>query len=228
MFNKNDFLTNYQKLQERIHNASIKCNRNPLDIRVVVVTKTHELQTIQSIIDLGIKDIGENRVQEIERKIPFLKGDFETHMIGHLQTNKVNKVVPLVNWIHSLDSLRVIQKTENAAIACGKSINALIEVKTTKEETKSGCKVEEVTELAEAISKTKCLKFCGLMTIGPLSTNEKEVRKSFIMLRKLSERCKHLASKIELSMGMSSDFEWAIEEGATIIRIGTLLLGERK
>jgi PLP dependent protein len=217
----------FDVLRTRVARVCDSCGRNPGDVRIIVVTKTHPVETAQMVIECGIKDIGENRVQEIERKAPHLTGEFEMHLIGHLQTNKVNKAVPLVQWIQSIDSARLVQKIESAEGSEGKKIKALVQVNTSNEETKSGCSEAECLDLAERVAKSSRLEFCGLMTMGPLDASEKDVRKSFSNLRMLSEQCRRLAPVVELSMGMSSDFEWAVAEGATMIRIGTLLLGER-
>lgn len=218
--------SNYTLLRERIEKACRKSNRNPEDVRLIVVTKTHPVETVQAVIDLGVKDIGENRVQEIERKKPFLQGDFSVHMIGRLQTNKVAKVAPLVDWIQSIDSVRLVDKIETVAV--GKKIKALVEVNTSGEPSKSGCTSEECLELCERVNASMGLEFRGLMTIGPLTGTEGDVRKSFEKLRVLGEGCRHFSSHVELSMGMSSDFEWAICEGSTMVRIGSLLLGNRE
>jgi pyridoxal phosphate enzyme (YggS family) len=222
------FLSRYQSLQDRIATACAKSGRSPSDIRVIVVTKTHPVDTVQAVIDCGIRDIGENRVQEIEQKAPLVTGSFEMHLIGHLQSNKVNKVVPLVQWIQSIDSVRIAEKIGNTEAGLQKKIKALVQVKTADEATKSGCAPEECFALAEYVAKNPGLEFCGLMTIGPLDASESDTRKSFAALRMCAEKCRHLAPRIELSMGMSSDFEWAIEEGATMIRVGTMLLGQRE
>jgi hypothetical protein len=224
-------LSRFESLRERIARACNACGRSPEDVRIIVVTKMHPPETVQLVIDAGIRDIGENRVQEIEQKSPLLKGSFEMHLIGHLQTNKVNKVVPLVNWIQSVDSMRLIEKIEAAAALAQKKIKVLVQVKTSNEETKSGCAEAECLDLAARVAAGASLEFRGLMTIGPLAAPEAEMRNAFSALRRLSEQCGRLvpvsASRIELSMGMSSDFEWAIAEGSTMIRVGTLLLGER-
>jgi PLP dependent protein len=222
-------ISRYENLKARVAKACEACGRRPDDVRIIVVTKTHSVETLQQVIDAGLKDIGENRVQEIEQKVPLLKGAYEMHLIGHLQTNKVNKVVPLVHWIQSVDSVRLAEKIESAAVGMQKRIKALVQVNTSNEATKSGCDESECVELAERVSQSRNLEFCGLMTIGPLDASEADTRKAFSDLRKLSEQCRHLASasRIHLSMGMSSDFEWAIAEGSTMIRVGTLLLGER-
>lgn len=217
---------NYNVLKERIEKACQRSNRKFEDVRLIVVTKTHPIEIAQAVIDLGIKDIGENRVQEIEQKRPFLHGDFSMHMIGHLQTNKAAKVLPLVDWIQSIDSVRLVDKIENAN--AGKKIPALVEANTSGELSKSGCAPEECLALCERVKASGALEFKGLMTVGPLNGTEGEIRKSFEKLRVLGEDCRHFSSHVELSMGMSSDFEWAIEEGSTMVRIGSLMLGNRK
>ncbi len=223
-----EFSSRYRAFGDRVSAACAKCGRNPSDVRIVVVTKTHPVETVQAVVDAGVRDIGENRVQEIEAKVPHLSGSFDMHLIGHLQTNKVSKVVPLVSWIQSVDSVRLADKVNATAISCQKRIKVLIQVKTSPEETKSGCLPEECLELASRAAACSNLDFRGLMTIGPLDAGEAATRASFASLRSLSEQCRPLCDKPELSMGMSSDFEWAIEEGATIIRVGTVLLGNRE
>ena len=221
-----DLQRNYNVFKERIEKACQRSNRKPEDVRLIVVTKTHPVEVAQVVVDVGLKDLGENRVQEIERKRPLLRGDFSMHMIGHLQTNKAAKVLPLVDWIHSIDSIRLVDKIDN--VGTKNKIPALVEVNTSGEASKSGCAPEECIALCERINASSVLEFRGLMTIGPLDGTESEVRKSFEKLRVLGEKCRHFSPHPELSMGMSSDFEWAIEEGSTMVRIGSLLLGNRE
>lgn len=214
-------------LQERIERACRKAGRPKDSVRLVAVTKTHPAETIQALIDLGIKDIGENRVQEIEEKFSGrLKGDFSLHLVGHLQTNKVGRVLPFVNWIQSVDREKLVSRIEFCRTGTSK-LKALVEVNTSGEASKSGCTPQECRALCERVCRSSALEFCGLMTVGPLSGGEREVRESFSVLRRLGETCRDLAPGLELSMGMSGDFEWAIEEGSTMIRVGTVLLGNR-
>jgi pyridoxal phosphate enzyme (YggS family) len=224
---KNLFIARYKELKERIEKACISCGRNSSNVRVIVVTKTHSFNVLQDVIDCGITDIGENRVQEIEQKIPLLNGDFNAHLIGHLQTNKVNKVVPLVHWIQSVDSMRLAEKINAAAVLYHKTIKVLVQVNTSNEESKSGCNAADAQNIAAYVSGLPALLFSGFMTIGPLGNSETETRKSFKLLRDISLTCSTYCRNIELSMGMSLDFEWAIQEGATMIRVGSLLLGDR-
>jgi hypothetical protein len=217
-----------KRLKKRIAGACRRSKRLEDSVRIIVVTKTHSVETAQSVIDAGIKDIAENKVQELAAKAPLLKGAKELHMVGHLQSNKISKVVPLVDWIQSVDSEKLIDKINKQCEDRNKSMNVLIQVNTSGEESKSGCKTEEAYKLCEKASASPNIKYRGLMTIGPLEGGEKETRESFEILRRLGEKTACLCeSRPELSMGMSDDFEWAIEEGATMIRIGSLLLGKR-
>jgi pyridoxal phosphate enzyme (YggS family) len=220
---------NYELLKGRIEKACQKSSRKPEDIRIVAITKTHPAETVQALIDLGIRDIGENRVQEIEQKAPFLKGEFSMHMVGHLQTNKVSKVLPLVAWIQSIDSLKLVDKINSLGEKAGIKIKVLVEVNTSGESAKTGCRPQDCRALCEYVSASKVMELSGLMTVGPLTGGEPETRKSFGLLTKLAEQCRHVpvSKKMVISMGMSADFEWAIEEGSTMIRVGSLLLGNR-
>jgi pyridoxal phosphate enzyme (YggS family) len=213
-------------IEDQIDQACRVSGRTRGSVRLIAVTKNHDIPIIQELINLGIRDIGENRVQEIVTKAPFLHGEFELHMIGHLQTNKVSTVLPHVNWLQSIDRTRLIERIENCYNKPHK-LNVLVEVNTSGEESKSGCSIEEFRHLCERVSASPVLQLKGLMTIGPLGGTEKEVRKSFILLRSLSEKIYDLCPQVELSMGMSGDFVWAIEEGATMVRIGTALVGGR-
>jgi pyridoxal phosphate enzyme (YggS family) len=214
-----------ESIRHQIEKACERSSRTVESVRLIAVTKTHPVETLQQLIDLGIKDLGENRVNEIEAKVPLLKGDFTMHLIGQLQTNKVARVLPHIDWIQSVDRERLINRIEQ--FQNGSKIKALVEVNTSGESSKSGCIPEMCREICERVVASPALEFCGLMTIGPLSSDELLVRNAFSLLRRLGEQCKDLTEKIELSMGMSSDFEWAISEGSTMVRIGSLLLGRR-
>ncbi|MBD3344314.1 MAG: YggS family pyridoxal phosphate-dependent enzyme [Chitinivibrionales bacterium] len=223
----NQMNENYDHLQTRIAAACKRVDRSPDSVRLIVVTKTHPVETVQSVIDLGITDIGENRVQEIVHKEPHLTGEYTLHMVGHLQTNKVNKVLPHIRWIHSIDREKLVNAIESAQKESSETINALVQVNTSGESSKYGCSPDKCLGLCERVCASGALQFRGLMTIGPLGGGEAGARKSFEMLRNLGEKCRGLTNSLELSMGMSDDFEWAIEEGATMIRVGSLLLGRR-
>jgi pyridoxal phosphate enzyme (YggS family) len=228
MFDNDDFQKNLLSMQERIKNACSRSGKNPDSVRIIAVTKNHPSETAQAVIDAGIADIGENRVQEILQKTPQLHGIRCIHMIGHLQSNKVIKVVPLVDWIQSVDSVHLLEKIESACRLLNKKINVLVQVNTSGEQTKSGCKIDDARQLCERCASSDAVVFNGMMTIGPLGAVESSIRHSFTTLRRLGEQCSDFTEKMELSMGMSDDFEWAIEEGATMVRIGSLLLGRRQ
>lgn len=213
-------------ISEKIDFACKKANRDRSAVRLIAVTKTHPVETIQALIDLGVKDIGENRVGEIIEKAPFLHGDYTLHMIGHLQTNKVTPILPYIKWIQSIDRERLVSRMEYLYSGTEK-IKVLIEVNTSGEQSKSGCTPEECRALCERVLQSNSLELHGFMTIGPLGSNEIATRRAFSLLRDISEKNSDLVKIPELSMGMSGDFEWAIGEGSTMIRIGTLLLGGR-
>jgi len=222
-----DLAQRYNGIMERMAAACLKSGRPAGSVRLIAVTKTHPVETIQATIDLGIRDIGENRVQEIEEKAPRLRGDVALHLVGHLQTNKVARVLPHVRWIQSIDSERLVWFINEKGKSLSRTWNALVEVNTSGEAAKSGCGPDACVALCDMVAQSPVMRFCGLMTIGPLGGNEAAVRRSFAQLRELGEKVRHAATHLELSMGMSADFEWAIEEGATMVRIGTVLFGER-
>lgn len=217
---------NLAEVNKRIASAAKRSGRDIGQIRLIAVTKNHPVETVQTLIELGVKEFGESRSKEIEQKFPQLHGEFSIHMIGHLQTNKVTHVLPFVKWIQSVDRMNLIERIEKLHTGSHK-IKALVEVNTSGDLNKSGCSAHECRALCERVTQSKALEFCGLMTIGPLGADEKKTRESFMMLRELGRTCNDLVEKVELSMGMSLDFEWAIEEGSTMVRIGTLLVGER-
>lgn len=220
-------------LQQRIAHASRVANRAGNSVRLIAVTKNHGVETLQTLIDLGVRDLGENRAQEIEAKFPHLTGEFTMHMIGHLQTNKVKKVWPFTHWIQSIDREKLILKLNEIGKEPQGFVhkkNVLVEVNTSGEASKSGCAPEDCARLCEAVMQSPVLALRGLMTVGPLCDDERKVRAAFSQLRELSQKCCVETCGIaapELSMGMSGDFEWAIAEGATMIRIGTTLVGSR-
>jgi hypothetical protein len=215
-------------VRSRIDAACARSGRSGRAVRLIVVTKTHPAETVQAVIDAGAAHIGENRVQEIMAKAPLLHGTRVIHMIGHLQTNKVSNVVGLVDWIQSVDSERLLEKIEQHCRQLDKRINVCIQVNTSGEQSKSGCAPEETERLWERAASAGVVGLRGLMTIGPLSMEEAPTRKAFALLRALAAKCTVPGGgDCELSMGMSGDFEWAVEEGATMVRIGSSIIGER-
>jgi pyridoxal phosphate enzyme (YggS family) len=226
MIANNDLIDRIERLQEEIRTACIRAGRSPESVRLIAVTKTHPAGVVQQVIDAGIGDIGENRVQEILDKVPLLHGRFGMHLIGHLQSNKVAKIVAVVDWIHSVDSEKIFRKIEQCCQASQRRLNLLVQVNTSAEASKSGCDPKQAVELCRIVAASSVARFAGLMTIGPLQGGESETRKSFSVLRDLAGQCPNSGS-LELSMGMSADFHWAIQEGATMVRVGSLLLGAR-
>ncbi len=224
---------NIEIIREKINIAATKANRNPNDIKLLAVTKTRSIETIEEALSNNIEFIGENKVQEAEDKIPHLKEKFkEFHFIGHLQSNKINKLMKLKpTLIHSIDKYSTANKLNNYLIQNSLTQDVLIEVNTSGEESKFGITPDETLSFIKSINKLENVKVKGLMTVGIFTSNEKLVRDCFINLRKLFIEIK--AAEIPnvemkyLSMGMTNDFEIAIEEGANIIRIGTAIFGAR-
>ncbi|MCR4416326.1 MAG: YggS family pyridoxal phosphate-dependent enzyme [Ignavibacteria bacterium] len=222
---------NIEQVLERIEKAALKCGRKPQEIKLIAVTKTVDAETINLAFDFGIKDFGENRVQELLKKFDKVNPSASFHMIGHLQTNKVKYLIDKVKSIHSIDSLKLAQEVNKRFGEKQKSIEALIQIHTAKEETKFGLNPEELENFLNEAKNLKNIRFIGLMTIGTLTNDETEIRRCFSLLRNLRDTYSHFQSDNidlrELSMGMTSDFEIAIEEGSTIVRIGTAIFGER-
>ena len=221
---------NLKTIQERIEKSKQSKNQN---VEIIAVTKTQPFSVIQECYEAGIFAIGENKIQEaIEKlfhnqKMPPIKKRF----IGHLQTNKVNKCIELFNTIDSVDSIKLSKKINTRARKINLKVPVLLEVNTAHEPQKHGFLPEEIDKMLECFSH-KYLKIKGLMTIAPTGQNEKEIRKSFKLLREtqntLNKQKPNEYDEIkELSMGMSNDFEIAVEEGSTQVRIGTALVGKR-
>ena len=225
-----DYLAeNSAKVENEILAACHSANRNRDSVKLIVVTKTYPADLAQAVINLGYTDLGENRPQEIVEKMPQLSGNFNMHLIGQLQTNKVRKVVGAVKYIHSADSQKLLEKIDSVGEELGVVTNVLVQVNTSGEESKSGCSIDEAQKLCEFAASRKYARFCGLMTIGPLTDDMFLVEKSFEILRNTGEKVRSLCEnkRLELSMGMSGDFALAIKYGATMIRIGTRIVGAR-
>lgn len=220
---------NYRKITDDIGHSAASSGRDPSEIRIIAVTKTHPVETVQAAIDCGIQLFGENRIQEARQKIPELSGDFSFHLIGHLQSNKAREAVELFDLIHSIDKLSTVAKVNREAERIQKVQDVLVQVNTSFEESKSGVKPEETAELCSQISKLDNISLRGLMTIGPFTSDIGKIRNSFRMLKKLQDDIYRTRSLTltELSMGMSSDYTIAIEEGATMVRVGSAIFGER-
>ncbi|MCS7203551.1 MAG: YggS family pyridoxal phosphate-dependent enzyme [Thermodesulfovibrio sp.] len=215
---------------KKISHAALRVGREPDDIKLIAVTKSQPVDKIKEAIDYGLRIFGENRVQEAKIKIAELKNfNIQWHMIGHLQTNKVKDAVNLFEVIHSVDSEKLAKFIDKEAEKRGKIQRVLIQVKLSEEDTKYGIKEEEVEKLIEVCLNLKNIKVEGLMTIPPYFENPEDVRPYFKKLRQIRDELNRKGYDFikELSMGMSHDFEVAIEEGATMVRIGTALFGQR-
>ncbi|MCS7228548.1 MAG: YggS family pyridoxal phosphate-dependent enzyme [Candidatus Kryptonium sp.] len=224
---------NIYKIRQKIREVCQKVGRNPEEITIVAVTKTVPVDKIKEAINAGINDIGENRVQELLEKKSYIDiQNVRWHFVGHLQTNKVKYIVDFVHLIHSVDSLKLALEIEKRAKRINRIVDVLIEVNTSGEKTKYGVKPEETTELVKQISEScEFVRIKGLMTVAAYLPNPEDVRPMFKLLRQLSDEIKKLDLKnVEmkhLSMGMSNDYWIAVEEGATIVRIGTAIFGPR-
>jgi hypothetical protein len=214
---------NIEALKREITEVCANCGRNPDEITVVYVTKNVEISSIEEAIKAGAEVFGENRVQEAATKWPDLLRKYpqiELHLIGRLQKNKINKTGELFKMIESVDSLELASQL-NFRLKEKKDV--LLEINTSNESTKGGFAIEEALDAYEEISKMQNLRVLGFMTIGPNTSDEIAIRKSFKLLRDLRDEL----GLEELSMGMSNDFQIAIEEGATMIRIGSKIFGQR-
>jgi PLP dependent protein len=228
---------NLENVLNRIRNAAINCGRNPETIRLVAVTKTVPVHRIRAAIEADITLFGENYVQEAKDKINKLSGyPVSWHFIGTLQSNKVKYVVKLFDLIHSVDSIKLIMEIDKQAKKIGKTQDILIQVNVAGEVQKSGTSPDQVLEMLKTVSRLENVSIKGLMTMPPYFNDPEKVRPFFKQLRELSNQLQKelfdlsFTSHIrldELSMGMTGDFEAAIDEGATLVRIGTAIFGER-
>jgi hypothetical protein len=222
---------NIKHIEDLKTRAAIKSGRKGEDVLLVAVTKLHSVEEINEAIDCGITDIGENKVQEIMDKYQYVK-PVKWHLIGHLQTNKVKYIIDKVSMIHSVDSLKLAQEINKRAEQHGLIMDILIQVNSAMEESKFGITTEETGELIEAILQN-CpnIRIRGLMCIAPFEDNPEDARPYFAEVKKLYDKygmLKHRGLDFKyLSMGMSNDFEVAIEEGSNLIRVGTLIFGAR-
>lgn len=220
---------NLQLVQERIEKAAQRAGRKPEEIILIAVTKTVEVPRIWEAISAGVRHIGENRVQEAQEKIKDIGNKVTWHMIGHLQTNKVKQALDLFQLIHSVDSLKLARELSKRAEAKNQTVDILIQINLAHEETKFGFSVEKIQENVQEIATLPRLAVKGLMTIPPLAENPEQARPYFKKLREISEGLSKIP-QIEikfLSMGMTNDFEVAVEEGANMVRIGTAIFGPR-
>lgn len=212
-----------------MNEACQRSRRDPDSVRLVAITKTRSLSEIRTAVDAGVHELGENRVQEAESKADALGSGVRWHLVGHLQQNKARKAVLLFEMIHSLDSFELGRRLDRAAAEIDKVQSVLIQVDLAGEETKFGLPEKDLVETLESLADLPRLRVEGLMILPPYRDDLEEVRPYFRRLRELAfeARERGLSLGSELSMGMSHDFEVAIEEGATFVRIGTALFGPR-
>ena len=218
-------------VEKKIQAACERAGRKREEVTLSAVSKTKPVEVLQEAYDLGVRVFGENKVQELTEKYDALPRDIRWHMIGHLQTNKVKYIVEKAELIHSVDSLRLAQAIEKEAAKRERTVDILVEVNVAEEESKFGVRVDEVIPFIEKLALFSHIHVCGLMTIAPFVENPEENRPIFKNLHKLSVDIAH--KNIDnvnvniLSMGMTNDYEVAIEEGATMVRVGTGIFGAR-
>ena len=220
---------NLKKIEAEIAETCIKCGRNRSEIRLIAVSKTQPVEVIKDALNAGINNLGENKAQELRDKSELITGDFQWHFIGHLQTNKVKYVIKAAEFIHAVDSVKLTEEINRKSKEINKNQKVLLEIKTSDEATKFGLADEkEIFETARFCKNSSNLDLIGLMTMAPYTDDENVIRNCFIELRWLKEKLnKNGFALSELSMGMTNDFKIAIEEGATMLRIGTAIFGNR-
>ena len=222
---------NLQNIENRIQEACARAGRKRDEVTLIAVSKTKPVEMLQEVYKEGIRDFGENKVQELWQKIEVLPENIKWHMIGHLQTNKVKYIVGKTRLIHSVDSLKLAEEIQRLAEKRDVDVDILVEVNIANEESKFGISKEKVIDLVQAISRLTRVHIKGLMTIAPLVNNPEDNRLFFRGIKELSvdielQNIDNVSMDV-LSMGMTGDYEVAIEEGATMVRVGTGIFGER-
>ena len=220
-------------VRKTIADAADRAGRTPADVRLIAVSKTHPIDAVRAAADAGQRDFGENKVQEALHKIAqSTDPGLRWHLIGHLQSNKAKKAASAVHAIHAIDSVDLLQKVDLAAAAAGRTIDALVQVDLALEASKFGAPEDEVPGIFAAAAGCRAVRLAGLMLLPPLAENPEDARPWFARLRSVRDRLRDAgvpAERLqELSMGMSHDFAVAIEEGATMVRVGTAIFGERQ
>ena len=222
---------NLEQVRKNIEEACRKVGRDPKEVTLIAVSKTKPVEMLKEAYTAGARCFGENKVQEIMDKYPQLPSDIQWHMIGHLQRNKVKYIVDKVKMIHSVDSLRLAETIEQEAAKHEVQVPILLEVNVAQEESKFGLRMDEVLPLAETVCSFPHVKIQGLMTIAPYVENPEENREIFRQLKKLSvdieaKNINNVTMSV-LSMGMTGDYQVAVQEGATVVRVGTGIFGKR-
>jgi len=221
---------NLKTIKNKIAAAAAKADREANEITLVAVSKTHPADTIKAAVEYGAADIGEARIQESEPKIISLGNIARWHLIGHLQKNKVKKAVRLFDLIQSVDSLKLAEEINHRAGEIGKKIDCLLEVNSSGEESKYGVRPDEAIEIIEKVNRLENVNLVGLMTIGPFVEDKETIREVYRNTRELFLKGREIAGDLFaiLSMGMSDDYEIAIEEGSNMVRVGTAIFGPRE
>jgi pyridoxal phosphate enzyme (YggS family) len=217
------------EVRERIERARVRAGRSD-PVTLVAVTKTHPADAVRAVQAAGVADVGENRVQELEEKVGEVgRGTVGWHLIGHLQRNKAGKALPLFDLIHSLDSPRLAEALSAEAVKRGVEVRALVQVNASGEGTKGGFEPDALVDAVARIARMPGVEVAGLMTMAPFTGDEAVVRGAFRRTRELLDEAARRVPVMgrQLSMGMSNDFEIAVEEGSTLVRVGSVLFGER-
>jgi pyridoxal phosphate enzyme (YggS family) len=222
-------IDNFNFIKDEVEKTALASGRDPLEIKIIAVSKNFPAETVQEAVNSGIHVFGENRVQEAKAKFPHVKGNFSLHMIGHLQSNKARDAVRLFDLIHSIDKVETAEMVNREAEKIGKIQKILVQVNTSGEESKSGTDSNNCLNFMTKIADMKSVEVLGLMTMAQFTEDDRITKRSFADLRELLLKLNEKLSLNlkELSMGMSSDYKTAIEEGATMIRIGTAIFGGR-
>ena len=228
----NDIPERLARIRERIADAAGRAGRKTDAVRLIAVSKTHPIEAVRAAVDAGQRDFGENKVQEALQKIAQSPDNsLRWHLIGHLQSNKARKAAAAVGSIHAIDSIELLNKVDQAAREASRAVEVLIQVDLALEDTKHGAPVTEVADIVRAAENCTAARLVGLMLLPPMAENPEDARPWFARLRGLRDELVDsgvAAERLrELSMGMSHDFEVAIEEGATMVRVGTAIFGER-
>jgi len=223
----NRLRNNLDAVEERIRAACARAGRPRADVTLVAVTKSAPDEAARLLPELGLSHLGENRPQQLWRKAALFPPTIHWHLIGHLQRNKIERTLPLVQLIHSADRLPLLTSLDEAAASLGRPVDVLLEINTSRETSKNGFAPEDVPGIASSVNALKHVRVRGLMMMAALEDDPEKCRPSFALLRRLREQLAGLLTDRHapehLSMGMSNDFETAIEEGATLVRIGTAL-----
>jgi len=221
---------NLEAVRQRIASAARRAGRDPEAVTLVGVSKTVPVERVREAIDAGLLDLGENRVQEAREKAPILPAEVRWHLVGHLQSNKAAHAARLFKVVHSVDSVEILGKLDQAASKEGRRIDALVQVDVVGEATKFGIEEGRIDEVLDAAESCGSIAVRGLMTLPPYAPDPEKARPYFRRLRRLLEeaRARHPGLALDrLSMGMTEDFEVAVEEGSTLVRVGRALFGER-